>query len=82
MSDDYFICPNCGAEVSLKALVCPACGSDENTGWSDNTMYDGIDLPETDSSGTPAPFSPFQNRYILFIGAVLALLTFLWLYVL
>ena len=26
---DYFDCPNCGAEVPIKAKSCPDCGSDE-----------------------------------------------------
>ena len=43
---DYFSCPHCGFELKPGALSCPHCGSDENTGWSDNTIYDGIDLPE------------------------------------
>lgn len=40
-----FNCPNCGGEVPRKAKACPHCGSDENTGWSDQTYLDGIDLP-------------------------------------
>ncbi|MCP4373978.1 MAG: zinc-ribbon domain-containing protein, partial [Deltaproteobacteria bacterium] len=41
---DYFACPNCGAEVPSKARACPECGSDENTGWSEETMYDDLGL--------------------------------------
>jgi hypothetical protein len=41
---DYFICPHCGAEVAVGAVVCPECGSDEETGWSEETAYDGLDL--------------------------------------
>lgn len=40
----YFTCPVCGGEVKMKAKACPHCGSDENTGWSENTYLDGIDL--------------------------------------
>ena len=45
---DEFNCPNCGAEVPVGALACPECGSDEKTGWSENTIYDGtgIEVPE------------------------------------
>jgi uncharacterized membrane protein YvbJ len=39
-----FICPICGEEVPVKAKACPQCGSDEKTGWSENTYLDGIDL--------------------------------------
>ena len=79
---DYFICPNCGAEVSTKALACPECGSDDDTGWSEDTMYDGIDLPETEPSHTRSATSLFQNKYFLYVVAILALLAFLWIYVL
>ena len=48
MAGDEFICPNCGAEVPAKAKSCPECGSDEKTGWSDNTIYDGTDIEDPD----------------------------------
>lgn len=40
------VCPNCGAEVPPRAKACPQCGSDENTGWSDQAQSDALDLPE------------------------------------
>ena len=40
------ICPNCGAEVPPNAKACPECGSDEETGWSEETKADALDLPE------------------------------------
>jgi uncharacterized membrane protein YvbJ len=40
------ICPNCGAEVPPKAKACPECGSDEQTGWSEQANYDNLDLPD------------------------------------
>lgn len=40
------ICPHCGAHVPPNAKACPACGSDEETGWSEETYADGLDLPE------------------------------------
>jgi uncharacterized membrane protein YvbJ len=40
------VCPNCGAEVPPGAKACPACGSDEHTGWSGQARYDGLDLPD------------------------------------
>jgi len=45
---DYFVCPACGAMLPLDAKVCRDCGSDEFTGWSENTYLDGIDLPLDD----------------------------------
>ena len=31
----------------MDATVCPACGADDETGWSDETMYDGLMFPES-----------------------------------
>jgi len=45
-SDDSFICPTCGAEVPAGAKACPECGSDEKTGWSENTVYDGTGIED------------------------------------
>ena len=39
-----FVCPNCGGWVAANASACPHCGSDEQTGWSDGTYLDGVDL--------------------------------------
>ena len=45
-SEQTFTCPHCGADVPMGAPACPECGSDEETGWSEDTIYDGLDLPE------------------------------------
>lgn len=42
-----FLCPNCHGRVPFDALVCPHCGSDDHTGWSSQTLYDGLDLPDS-----------------------------------
>lgn len=47
-TDASFPCPNCGADVPSGAAACPECGSDARTGWSDDTIYDGLDLPDPD----------------------------------
>ena len=39
------ICPNCGAAVPPNARACPQCGSDEETGWSEDAAAAGLDLP-------------------------------------
>jgi hypothetical protein len=39
-------CPNCGADVPPNARACPECGSDENTGWSERTESEALDLPD------------------------------------
>jgi uncharacterized Zn finger protein (UPF0148 family) len=38
-------CSHCGAPLKEKAISCPYCGSDENTGWSDNASVDW-ELPD------------------------------------
>jgi hypothetical protein len=42
------ICPACGAVVPPNAKACPECGSDEETGWSEQARTDGLDLPDED----------------------------------
>ncbi len=39
-------CPNCGADVPPNARACPACGSDEQTGWSEQACEDALGLPD------------------------------------
>jgi hypothetical protein len=46
VSPDF--CPNCGAEVLRNAKVCPECGSDEKTGWSETAYAGGLGLPDED----------------------------------
>ena len=38
-------CPNCGEFVEAGASSCDSCGSCEDTGWSEDSVYDGLDLP-------------------------------------
>jgi len=40
------LCPNCGAEVPPRAKACPECGADEKTGWSKQSRYDSLGLPD------------------------------------
>jgi len=49
--------------VPSKALACPECGSDETTGWSDNTRYDGIDFPD-DEPARPRPSASGVGRLV------------------
>ena len=78
---DYFNCPNCGTEVTLKALSCPECGSDEKTGWSEDTMYDALDLPAFKETGEDSSTSLFQNKFLYYIVAILTILAFIWIFV-
>jgi glutaredoxin len=41
-------CVYCGEQIDANARACPHCGSDENTGWSENTYLDGIDFVDDD----------------------------------
>ncbi len=78
---DYFICPNCGAEVPIKSLSCPECGSDEKTGWSEDTMYDGLDLPAFEETRGNSSKSLFQNKFLLYVVAIMTILAFIWYFV-
>jgi hypothetical protein len=42
---DTFPCPNCDGDVPRGALACPHCGADDETGWSEDTIYDDLDVP-------------------------------------
>jgi len=47
-------CAVCGTEIPRAALACPECGADELTGWREQNIYDGLDLPETEfDAGSP-----------------------------
>ena len=90
MSPGEFICPNCGAEVPASAKACPECGSDEKTGWSANTIYDGTGIED------PGEFdyedwkrrevegrSPRRTRkhWLWGVVGVMILLALVWLFV-
>ena len=43
------VCPVCGEDVPSRALACPECGADHNSGWRKGAMdADGLDLPESE----------------------------------
>jgi predicted nucleic acid-binding Zn ribbon protein len=44
-------CAICGAAIPPKARACPECGADERTGWREQSVYDGLDLPGEDAKG-------------------------------
>ena len=41
-----FHCPHCGAPVPPRARACPVCGSDEETGWSEQAEAQRLGLPD------------------------------------
>ncbi len=68
--DDYFVCPNCYADVPWNAAACPECGSDEETGWAEdaeNVIYYDDD-EEPDKKGAPL----WQKIVLVFLAYVLA----------
>ncbi len=42
---DYFICPDCGAEVRVGSRGCTRC---DRKPWEQDEAYDGTGLPEED----------------------------------
>ncbi len=76
-----FTCPNCGADVPLKARACPECGSDKETGWSEEAQYIHLlpDRGNTDSSNSGSPAKTRWQQYGISIVAVLLIATFLML---
>jgi len=85
------ICPQCGAEVPPKARACPECGSDEETGWSEEARYQQLGVPTEafdydefvrDEFGEqePPPARPRGISFFWWIIAILVLLAFLSLY--
>lgn len=75
MSHD-FTCPHCGASVPPDATACPECGSDDQTGWSEQANYDDLllynDEPQSETS-KPAAWS----KYLITIIAIIAISAFL-----
>jgi RNA polymerase subunit RPABC4/transcription elongation factor Spt4 len=90
MPSDEFICPVCGATVPTKARACPECGSDEKTGWSDRTIYDGTGIEDPDEFD----YENWKRRelggvsrksvikWVWLLVAVLLFILFLWMFVL
>ena len=83
------VCPNCGAEVPPNARACPECGSDEQTGWSEQAAADGLDLPDPSfhydeyvkrEFGGKSPV-PQGIRWYWWVVAVIVLFVFLFLFV-
>lgn len=65
---EYFICPHCETGVPLDAAACPECGSDERTGWSEGTVYDGLDLPDDEDAHTGASMTSRPSAKSLLFG--------------
>ena len=76
----------CGADVPQQATVCPGCGADESTGWSEAARYDELGLPEesfnyeefVQKEFGPGMKRPLRRRF-WWVVAVVVLVLFLWL---
>ena len=74
-------CAQCGADIPPRARACPGCGADERTGWREQSVYDGLNLPDEDTDDAPSS-APRKSRprdrlawyWVLTIIAVLLLL--------
>ena len=42
--DDYFVCPNCGAELSVEVTFCRHCGASNDAGWGEDENPSDPDL--------------------------------------
>lgn len=48
-------CAICGEPIPPRARSCPSCGADERTGWREQSLYDGLDLPSSDEEFSTTP---------------------------
>jgi hypothetical protein len=71
---ETFTCPNCGTDVLAGAAACPECGADDETGWSPETDYDGLDLPDDDDDSLDADDGVGTWRKIVAIVVVAAVI--------
>ncbi len=64
--DDYFVCPNCYADVPWNAAACPECGSDEETGWAEDA--ESV-IYEDDDEAPETPGAPLWQKIVLIVLA-------------
>lgn len=82
------VCPVCGEDVPPKALACPECGADHNTGWKPGALdQDGLDLPDNDFDydkfienefGSSPSLKPIGIRPLWWITAIIVLLALIF----
>ena len=74
----------CGAEVPAGAAACPECGSDETTGWSDQTIYDGTGIEDPDDFDYKAHMARESGKSLtpvwVKVLAVVLLVALVWLF--
>ena len=69
-------CPNCGEYVPAGSASCRECGSCPNSGWSEGSVYDGLDLPGEDS---PMEKKKDPVKRLILASLLLAAVFVLWL---
>ena len=87
----YYPCPHCGEAVRENAISCRHCGSDADTGWSEDGLSHGLsysdqldddEYREFIADEFPADYttsSPAWNRQLVWkITAVILLVIFAW----
>lgn len=86
MAGDFVVCPHCGGEIKRNAKSCRHCGSDDSTGWSNDTYMDGIDTPEEgdyedglEREGFAKPAASSNRLLVGAVSTVLLALFALWL---
>ena len=67
-------CAQCGATLPPRAHACPECGADERTGWREQSIYDGLDLPELEAESPQFPRRSGPLAWYWLIAAVIVLL--------
>lgn len=71
-------CANCGAAIPRHARACTECGADEQTGWRETDLYDGLDLPDEAFADTPphrvTPRPGLRWYWLVTAGVILAAL--------
>lgn len=78
-------CPVCGEDVPRKALACPECGADHNSGWrpdadsigqaGDDDDFDYEEFVQNEFGGGA---KPKRIQWVWWITAILLLLAFLY----
>jgi hypothetical protein len=59
--DDYFVCPCCGTDVAIGAVVCPECGASDEFGWDEGDGWDD-ELPPGYASSDESEYEDFIRR--------------------
>lgn len=79
-NNDWFTCPVCGEQVAEGALACPHCGSDDETGWSDDAAYDDVDLPDEVFGDAPRPTKQQSPAFAYITVGLVIVIIVVWVF--